>query len=413
MTEHPDHPTSPPSTATAAQLLLLPASPPNDPPPPYPSRERRRAPRPGRRRRTLPGEVEHLLIPFSSSDPEGEAAHSPHPDFDSPEFEQHDEQHVSETVPLLSPSRLPPGVGGGAGGIERRTRTLSISSTLHSVTSIAPSFARTVLSAFRPDRDCDLDPDVDPDLDADGDGEGEVLFSADEDLLESPVLRTRRYQGEEQTREFGGNGRYEQRRQVSVSMAVRWRRYFRPVTRRAYYSALFHLLVINFPYALLAWVYLFVFTLTGTTTLMALPLGALLCFLDLLGARVFARGELELQTTFHGPLAFPAPSPPHPIFTRTHVPTPSEIEDGAAPRPERSFYRNAYAMFTDATSYQALFYFIVIKPGITVFLWLLVLVFVPVAFVLVLPAPAILRLVRRLGIWQANIAVEGLCYTVR
>jgi hypothetical protein len=30
-----------------------------------------------------------------------------------------------------------------------------------------------------------------------------------------------------------------------------------------YWSALLHLLVINFPYALLAWVYLFVFTLVS------------------------------------------------------------------------------------------------------------------------------------------------------
>ena len=44
---------------------------------------------------------------------------------------------------------------------------------------------------------------------------------------------------------------------------VRIKRYFRPMGRRAYYSAVFHLLVINFPFALLAWVYLFVFTLVG------------------------------------------------------------------------------------------------------------------------------------------------------
>lgn len=35
---------------------------------------------------------------------------------------------------------------------------------------------------------------------------------------------------------------------------------------------------------------------TGTTTLMALPLGAVLCFLDLLGARVLARGEASLAS---------------------------------------------------------------------------------------------------------------------
>ena len=35
--------------------------------------------------------------------------------------------------------------------------------------------------------------------------------------------------------------------------------------KKAYYSALFHLLVVNFPYALAAWVYLFVFTLVCLT----------------------------------------------------------------------------------------------------------------------------------------------------
>ncbi|OBZ70573.1 hypothetical protein A0H81_09278 [Grifola frondosa] len=61
-------------------------------------------------------------------------------------------------------------------------------------------------------------------------------------------------------------------------------------------------------------------------------------------------------------------------------------------------------MFTDPTSYQALFYFLVIKPGITLLLSLALVALVPVATVLVLPAPAVLRLARRLGVWQANVA---------
>ncbi|KAG6822459.1 hypothetical protein H0H92_013813, partial [Tricholoma furcatifolium] len=154
----------------------------------------------------------------------------------------------------------------------------------------------------------------------------------------------------------------------------RWSRYFRPLTRRAYYSSLFHLVVLNFPYALAAWVYLFVFTVAGTTLLMALPLGAILCFFDLLGARAFARGELTnsnapqlyLQTKFHSPLSYPPPHPPRPIFTCPRDPTPAELEaPGALPTLERSFYKNTYAMFTDPTSYQALFYFLVIKPALT------------------------------------------------
>lgn len=66
------------------------------------------------------------------------------------------------------------------------------------------------------------------------------------------------------------------------------------------------------------------------------------------------------------------------------------------------------SQFTDPTSYQALFYFLVIKPGITILLSLLVILVVPISLVLVVPAPAMLRLIRRLGIWQANVAVEGL-----
>ncbi len=37
--------------------------------------------------------------------------------------------------------------------------------------------------------------------------------------------------------------------------------YFRPLKKKVYYMSLFHLAVINFPYALLTWVFLFVFTL--------------------------------------------------------------------------------------------------------------------------------------------------------
>lgn len=66
------------------------------------------------------------------------------------------------------------------------------------------------------------------------------------------------------------------------------------------------------------------------------------------------------------------------------------------------------SQFTDPTSYQALFYFLVIKPGITILVSLLLLVVVPVSLLLIVPAPAMLRAVRRLGIWQANVAVDGL-----
>jgi hypothetical protein len=88
-----------------------------------------------------------------------------------------------------------------------------------------------------------------------------------------------------------------------------WRRYFRPLGRRVYYRSLFHLYVINFPFALAAFLFAVIFTVvrqiyfgvdfyginclqTGTTLLVALPLGALLCFFNLLGVRTFSRGEV-------------------------------------------------------------------------------------------------------------------------
>ena len=83
---------------------------------------------------------------------------------------------------------------------------------------------------------------------------------------------------------------------------------------------------------------------------MALPLGAVLCFFNLLGARAFARTELALQIRFHTPLSYPPPYPPRPIFTRYRDPTISEIESGrlATTRGglvrETSFYKNTYAM---------------------------------------------------------------------
>lgn len=48
---------------------------------------------------------------------------------------------------------------------------------------------------------------------------------------------------------------------VERSFAKRTKRYFRPFFKRTYYAALFHLLVINLPFEIAAWVYLFVGTL--------------------------------------------------------------------------------------------------------------------------------------------------------
>ncbi|KAI0255478.1 hypothetical protein BJV78DRAFT_676058 [Lactifluus subvellereus] len=278
----------------------------------------------------------------------------------------HAHWYADETTPLL-----------GVSSPTRRPRTMSLSSAA----SISPSLAQTVLSAFRMDLDSDVDDEPETSHGPPADG-----APADDRLTNAPGVARRRARG----------------------CRASWRHYFRPIGRGAYWSALIHLLAFNFPYALFAWIYLFVFTLLGTILLVALPLGAVLCFFDLLGARALARGEVALQSTFHGPLAYPLEGHVYPIFTRLRTPTAEEVEAGFGSRHERSFYRNSFSMFTDPTSYQALFYFLVIKPGITILLSLLLIVVVPVSLLLVVPAPAMLRLVRRLGIWQANVAVDGL-----
>jgi len=323
----------------------------NDPPPPYPSPERRsRILRMPRRHRPSVGPDALAEQPTSPS---------LHPHF----FTASD--GPSETTPLLQSS-------------PRLHRANSHASTLVS----SSSFTQTVLSFCRDSED-----------------------ESDVNILEGPGGEQDAVAGDGQARNPARSRRSHYRRT--------WARYFRPMGRKAYHAAVFHLMVVNFPYALIAWIYLFVFTLTGTTLLITLPLGALLCFLDLLGARVFARGELALQTKFHGPLAYPPPYPPSPIFQRVRPAGASADESGeSGVEYETSFYKNAYAMFADATTYQALFYFLVIKPCITLCMSIVLVVVVPVSYVLVLPAPLMLRFVRTVGIWQANVAVEGLYYQV-
>ncbi|KAJ3735996.1 hypothetical protein DFJ43DRAFT_1036701 [Lentinula guzmanii] len=212
---------------------------------------------------------------------------------------------------------------------------------------------------------------------------------------------------------------------------ARWARYFRPLTRPVYWRSLTHLVLVNFPFALAAWVYLFVFTVTGTTLLIALPLGAILCFFNLLGApihtnkipqpsslssfrpsrrRIFPNNNITTTTTSSSPITHLIAT--YPIFTRSRHPSASELESGQAvvgeEVTEMSFYKNTYSMFTDPTSFQALFYFLVIKPAITLlFITFFLTICVPL-LVLVIPAPVVLRVCRRIGRWQAVVAVEGL-----
>ncbi|KAF7376740.1 hypothetical protein MSAN_00091200 [Mycena sanguinolenta] len=321
-----------------------------DPPPPYPHGRRSRR----SNRRQIQTSL-HSQIASTESHSDQEALVSPHL--------EEGEQDATETTPFLQGRR-----------VVTRPRSESHPSVFSSV-SVAPSLAQTVASLFRIYDDADL---FGPEAGDDG-----LLISAGE----VPDVHTR----------------------PEGFWSVRsWRRYFRPLTQKVYYRALFHLYVVNFPFALAAFLFAVVFTVTGTTLLVALPLGALLCFFNLFGVRTFSRAELALQTKFHTPLAYSAPHPPRPIFTRVR-----EVTASGVPVPETSFYKNTYAMFTDPTSYQALFYFLVIKPSITLLLSLGLLVVGVPAIVLVGPAPMAFRAIRNLGIWQANIAVEGLYLAVR
>jgi len=193
----------------------------DDPPPPYPSRERRSRTTRYQRRHRLP----------TPSDPD--LSHStgsvaPHFLVQAHPFPRTED--ITEHTPLLSDA-LPGSTPRSSG----HPRSYSQSSTIISSTSCAPSLAQTILSLlqFEPADESD---DVDI---------YEVLADGRDDT-------------------FAHDSRQSQHSGAPTeSRSGRWSRYFRPMTRRAYHAAVFHLLVLNFPYALIAWVYLFVFTVVS------------------------------------------------------------------------------------------------------------------------------------------------------
>jgi hypothetical protein len=210
-----------------------------DPPPPYPSRERRtRTARAGRRHRDGAQQLLlHAQLSSTESDPDvvivaapptlpfpiTEDAANPNEIFDQ----------TSESSPLLLSSSARRRTG--------RPRTLSYTSTLFSTVSAAPSLAHTVVSLFLTEPDSDLDTGSDNEIES-----RQLLAVEDSD-------GARRQCPHE----------FDQRRRSAFCSRRAWKKYFRPMTRRVYYSALFHLLFLNFPYTLAAWVYLFVFTLVS------------------------------------------------------------------------------------------------------------------------------------------------------
>jgi|ERR1700722_2772082 len=195
----------------------------NDPPPPYPRERRARTARAGRRLNS-----QHIHLSSTESDYD---SHTPPQPFPVSE-EGHAGVEAVETTPLLSPTN-----GRNSVGRMGRTRTLSYTSTLLSSNSAAPSFAQTLVSLFQPEPD--------PEMDMQSSGEGSTLMNVQDHYSAPHCL----YEA-------------ELRRRPSSWLSRRtWKTYFRPMTRLVYYKSLFHLLVLNFPFALAAWLYLFVFTL--------------------------------------------------------------------------------------------------------------------------------------------------------
>ncbi|KIK69469.1 hypothetical protein GYMLUDRAFT_35535 [Collybiopsis luxurians FD-317 M1] len=435
----PSSPERPSSSAPAPEAEIpIPQNILNDPPPPYPHSNRLRRSR-GTGRSSRRVSAQHAQMPSFESDGANDAVvvavqRSPRMSTIRP-LDTHDSSAANETTPLL-------GVPGSSHPLNR-PRSLSQSS----INSFAPSLASLAQTAWVFFSECDSDDDgeVGNEDGEEGRCRGSGGGGSDPGDVEHPPAQT------------GGSGHlnldtqpqsqsllhhHPTRRRGGFFSLQPWRIYFRPLFKPVYWRSLTHLALINFPFALVAWVYLFVFTVTGTTLLIALPLGAILCFFNLLGARTFARAELLIQTKFHRPLHYPlsvlqyAHAVQHstssatdgvdpveflimryPIFTRTRPPSASELESGQAVVGEEvvegSFYRNTWGMFTSPTSYSALFYFLIIKPSITLLFTLLFLVVLLPLMILIAPAPMVLRVVRKIGRWQAVVAVEGLVVSVK
>lgn len=168
-----------------------------DPPPPYPSRERR-----SRTVRSSRGHSGRVQI----------SHHTDHevrvPPLSSYVVDENNAREPDETTPFLSP----------------RPRSFSHASTM----SGAPSLAHTVLSLFQLETDDGVHLDDDRQFISSGDDNGSLRSS--------------------------------QSHSTAFFYSAAWKRYFRPIISKSYYTALFHLVVVNFPYALAAWIYLFIFT---------------------------------------------------------------------------------------------------------------------------------------------------------
>ena len=209
----PDAPSDPPPAQTASDD---PENVITDPPPPYPLPRRHRTGRSGRGRlRTQHLQHGQMASTDSYSDHDTPASAQSN----ARTFEDDEEVHATETTPFLSPSNSPTSTSRQVGG---RPRSYSHGSTM----SAAPSLARTVLSLFVPE---------------DGSLFGDEVHLSSVSHPEGHVVAE------------------HPRRDTGFS----WKAYFRPMIRAVYWRSLLHIALLNFPFALAAWVYLFVFTVVS------------------------------------------------------------------------------------------------------------------------------------------------------
>ncbi|KAI9631761.1 uncharacterized protein MKK02DRAFT_35587 [Dioszegia hungarica] len=200
---------------------------------------------------------------------------------------------------------------------------------------------------------------------------------------------------------------------VDMTWKAGWRRFWTPIGRKEYWRSLLHLVLLNFPFALLIWPFLFAGTVAGTALLITLPIGAAVWWLTLILARTAARVEIMMQTHHHAPLSRAIPVY-HPIFHRPLYACTQYVSDGPTGEEqgplewERGFIKCSYAMFCDHYSYSALCYFVLIKPLLTLFPTIAIIALLPIAFVSGFGSPVYLRAARRWGRWQAGVALDNL-----
>jgi hypothetical protein len=234
-----------PDSHSCGQGLLLPYSdsePNTDPPPPYPSPRRR-----ARRFRHLTSSPRQL--PESAPDHDNAPSCSPvtgtisvsppSPTDAAPSTaealdDNEEDESAGESTPFLA-SRAP------------RARPRGLSSISHASSAAlprAPSLAQTCLFLFCTDDD-------------DEDGEAAAGWMD----VSSFLMQEEREESD--GREGTGTRTRGSAGLSALFSRAGWRRYFRPMGRAVYYRSFVHLLLVNFPYALVAWVYLFILTVVS------------------------------------------------------------------------------------------------------------------------------------------------------